>query len=79
MLAAMVQQPARKVANLWARHSRRAPGGNVKPAYWIGIMAVLGGLVAYAIFKDVTVGIVVGILAGVVSYASLKGKRRGSQ
>lgn len=42
-------------------------------------MALLGGLVAYAIFKNASVGVVVGILAGAVSYASLKGKKRGSQ
>ncbi len=42
-------------------------------------MALLGGLVAYAIFRNATVGIVVGILAGAVSYASLKTKGRGSQ
>ncbi len=50
-----------------------------KPAYWIGIMAVIGGIVGYAVLRwtgwlDVTIGVVVGALIGTIIYANLNKK-----
>ncbi len=46
----------------------------MKPAYWIGILALFGGIVGYGLFRftgwvGTGTGVVVGILAGVVVYA----------
>lgn len=54
----------------------------MKPAYWIGIMALVGGILGYALFKltgwfDTGVGTAVGIMVGVVIYANQQDKRSG--
>ena len=46
----------------------------MKPAYWIGILALVGGIIGYTIFRSTGwlgtgIGIVLGILAGVVLYS----------
>lgn len=46
----------------------------MKPAYWIGILALVGGIIGYTIFRSTGwlgtgIGIVVGILAGTMIYA----------
>lgn len=51
----------------------------MKPAYWIGIMALAGALLGYALSKwtgwyGAGTGAVIGILVGVIIYARLKGK-----
>jgi len=51
----------------------------MRPEYWIGIMAVVGAVLGYAVYKwtgwlDSGIGAAVGILIGVIIYARLKGK-----
>jgi uncharacterized membrane protein (UPF0136 family) len=46
----------------------------MKPAYWIAILALVGGIIGYAIFRSTDwlgtgLGVVLGILAGTVLYA----------
>jgi len=58
------------------RDSRRA---NVKPASWIGLLAVAGGIIGYAVSKgagwlDAGIGIVVGILIGALVFGRAKPK-----
>jgi hypothetical protein len=53
----------------------------MKPEYWIGIMAVVGGIIGYALFKetgwlDAGIGAVVGILIGGIIYNLQKGTRK---
>ncbi len=53
----------------------------MKPAYWIGIMAVVGAVVGYATFKltgwpGSGLGTVIGILIGVVIYVALRNKQK---
>lgn len=41
----------------------------MKPAYWIGIFAIAGGVIGYAIFSSTgwmgsSIGVVIGILIG---------------
>jgi len=48
----------------------------MKPAYWIGILAILGAILGYAVnflagWADSAIGAVVGILAGTILYANL--------
>lgn len=43
----------------------------MKPSYWIAILAVVGGLIGYAIFRSTGwlgtgTGVVIGILVGVI-------------
>ena len=45
----------------------------MKPAYWIAILALLGGIIGYALFRSTGwlgtgLGVVIGILIGVVIY-----------
>jgi uncharacterized membrane protein (UPF0136 family) len=45
----------------------------MKPAYWIGILALAGGIIGYAIFRSsgwlgTGIGIIVGILIGAIIY-----------
>lgn len=45
----------------------------MKPAYWIGILALIGGIVGYLISRSTGwlgtgIGIVIGILAGTIIY-----------
>jgi len=52
----------------------------MKPQLWIGLVALIGAVVGYIVFKltgwlDVTIGAVVGILAGVLLYGLLKKKK----
>lgn len=52
----------------------------MKPAYWIAILAVAGGIIGYAVFQatgwlGTGIGIVVGILAGTVLYAMQSRKK----
>ena len=54
------------------RQSRVGRDG-VKPAYWIAILALLGAVVGYAIFKvsgvaDAKLGAVIGIAIGTIVY-----------
>jgi len=51
----------------------------MKPAYWIGIMAVLGGIITYVIFRNAFYGLAAGILVGAAIYASSKGRKSGAQ
>lgn len=51
----------------------------MKPEYWIGIMALVGAIMSYALFKtigwfDTGLGTAVGILIGVIIYANQKDK-----
>ena len=51
----------------------------MKPGYLIGILAVLGGIVGYIVFRSsewygIGIGMVVGILVGVVVADRLKKK-----
>ena len=53
----------------------------MKPAYWIGLLAVAGGIIGYAISRgtgwlDAGIGIVVGTLIGAMVFA--RANRRGS-
>ena len=53
----------------------------MRPAYWIGILALAGGIIGYAISRgtgwlDAGIGGVVGILIGTLVYALQK--RQGS-
>lgn len=53
----------------------------MKPEYWIGIMALIGAVIGYALFRltgwlDTGIGTAVGILIGVVIYANLKNKQK---
>ncbi len=46
----------------------------MKPGYWIGILAVAGGVVGYLVFRTTGwlgsgLGIVLGALAGTIIYA----------
>jgi hypothetical protein len=45
----------------------------VRPAYWIGALAILGGLLGLLVSRglgwfDVTIGVVVGVLIGAVIF-----------
>jgi len=56
----------------------------MKPEYWIGIMAVVGAVIGYALFKgtgwlDAAIGAVVGILVGVVIYTLQKGTQKSQR
>lgn len=47
----------------------------MKPAYWIGILALAGAVVGYIVFQTVGwlgsgLGAVLGILAGVIIYSA---------
>jgi hypothetical protein len=47
----------------------------MKPAYWIGILALIGGIIGYAIFRSTGwlgtgTGIILGILIGAIIYAT---------
>ena len=46
----------------------------MKPAYWIAILALVGGIVGYVIFRSTGwlgtgIGVVLGILVGAMLYA----------
>lgn len=46
----------------------------MKPAYWIGILALVGGIVGYSLSRSTgwlgtVIGVVLGILVGTVLYA----------
>ncbi len=52
----------------------------MKPEYWIGIMAVAGAIVGYALFKstgwfDTGIGTALGVLVGVIIYSRQKEKQ----
>lgn len=56
----------------------------MKPEYWIGIMALIGAILGYAIFKltgwlDSGIGTAVGILIGVMIYTSVKDKQQNKK
>jgi uncharacterized membrane-anchored protein YhcB (DUF1043 family) len=56
----------------------------MRPEYWIGIMAVVGAIIGYAIFRQTGwlgtgIGIVIGILIGVVIYAGLKNRQKSTK
>ena len=51
----------------------------MKPAYWIGILALAGAILGYLVFSltgwlDAGVGTVVGIVIGLLVYTALKGE-----
>jgi uncharacterized membrane protein (UPF0136 family) len=51
----------------------------MKPGYWIGILALVGGVLGYVVFKltgwlDAGVGTVVGVVVGLLIYTALKGR-----
>lgn len=46
----------------------------MKPAYWIGVLALVGGVIGYAVFRSAGwlgtgIGVVLGILVGALIYA----------
>lgn len=52
----------------------------MKPEFWIGILALAGGLVGYALFRwagwpGTATGVALGILVGTVLYVRLREKR----
>jgi hypothetical protein len=56
----------------------------MKPAYWIGIMALAGAILAYAINKlvgmewlDTGLGTAIGIIVGVIIYEKEREKTKG--
>ncbi len=50
----------------------------MKPGYWIVVMALVGGIIGYAIFKVTGwLGVITGIVIGTLIYTILKGKQRG--
>lgn len=51
----------------------------MKPAYWIAIMTIVDAVITYAIFKDASIGTVVGIVVGVIIYANLTDKKKGAE
>jgi uncharacterized membrane protein (UPF0136 family) len=56
----------------------------VKPAYWIGIMALVGALIGYGIRRmtgwlDTGVGTAIGVAIGVVIYERLTERSRGGR
>jgi len=56
----------------------------MKPEYWIGIMAVVGAVIGYALFKwtgwfDTGIGTAIGILVGVVIYTRLKDEQKSNK
>ena len=55
----------------------------MNPAWWIGILALVGGVLGYAMLKwtgwlDVTVGVVVGALIGALIYMRSRSDSRKS-
>jgi uncharacterized membrane protein (UPF0136 family) len=51
----------------------------MKPAYWIGILALIGGIIGYAVSRstgwlDAGIGVVVGIVLGALMFARPKPK-----
>ncbi len=53
----------------------------MRPAYWIPVLALIGGIAGYALSRytgwlGTTTGLVIGILAGTVLYASQSRKRK---
>lgn len=47
----------------------------MKPGYWIGILALVGAVIGYAVFRTTgwlgtATGVVLGILVGAVLYAA---------
>ena len=49
----------------------------MKPGYWIGIMALIGAILGYAVFRltgwlDAWIGGVIGIVVGLAIYSALK-------
>ena len=52
----------------------------MRPAYWIGLLALAGGILGYAISQrggwlDAGIGIVVGILVGALVFARSKSRK----
>ncbi len=52
----------------------------MKPQIWIGLVALIGAVLGYTLFKligwmDSTIGAVIGILVGVLLYGLLKKKK----
>ncbi len=50
----------------------------MKPVYWIPLLALLGGVIGYAVFRTTgwlgaTSGVVVGVLIGALLYSRTKG------
>ncbi len=53
----------------------------MKPAYWIGVMAVVGAMIGYILSTSTGwfgtgIGTVLGILVGVIVYTRLKDKQK---
>jgi uncharacterized membrane protein (UPF0136 family) len=53
----------------------------MKPAYWIGIMAIVGGLIGYALsasrgWYGAGIGTIIGILIGALIYAQLRDRQK---
>ncbi len=53
----------------------------MKPVYWIGILALAGGVVGYAVSQatgwlGTGLGVVLGILVGTILYYRQSGRRR---
>jgi len=54
---------------------------DMKPTYWIGILALVGGIIGYAVFRSTGwagagLGVVVGILVGTLLYSVRTRKAR---
>jgi len=53
----------------------------MKPAYWIGIMAIVGGLIGYAVsastgWYGAGIGTILGILVGSLIYGQLRDRQK---
>jgi hypothetical protein len=56
----------------------------MKPAYWIGILALVGAILGYIVFSltgwlDAGVGTVVGMVIGLLIYTALKEKLKSGK
>lgn len=47
----------------------------MKPAYWIGVMALVGAVLTYLLFKESGIGAAVGALVGTIIYERLREKQ----
>ena len=53
----------------------------MKPAYWIALLALAGGIIGYAIFRSTGwlgtgIGIILGIILGAIIYSMQTGKNQ---
>lgn len=84
--AAAVEGPLCSGAGRLGRHFSqparrdRAQEESLRPEFWIGILAVVGGLVGFALYRWIGwlgtgTGVVIGILIGTILYTRLREKK----